>query len=339
MELNNSNSFSDDQSNLEIINFQTQLVGYNKKVLSIGRNTQINEILKKQDCDIIEFELNVNDTMIQNSISKTSSSDQESLDFKKLENEKFDVVLVNDILLTLKKPKQFFQNILPFLNKNGDLVCSLPNITNANTRIHFLNGNIGTDYFNINGSTFLTFSQVLTILSEIHFSVVKLYRIKHNFFPHIDYNKDFGLPVELIECILSDPEASTSNYIFKATSGDSVDPIIRKSLEVFHNDVVTKELKKRFINYTETIAILKQTIKDKDNVIQSLVEQTIKDKDTKNKYKPIIENLFEELLQRPADIFGLRNYTSLLQNGKMTVEGIRNVIMDSKEYRNLHGLS
>ena len=338
MELNNSDLFSDNQSDLEIINFLAILVGHTKKVLYIGKNTPIKKILKKQDCDITEFELNLNDDLTQRRWFRNKTSNLQFFDFKKLENKKFDVILMNDIF-NIKKPKQFLQHITSFLNRTGDLVFSIPNITNANARINFLNGNIATDFFNSNTNTFLTFSKILTILSEVNFSVVKLHRIKHNFFPYVDHNKDFGLPVELIECILTDPEASISNYIFKATSVNSIDSNIRKSFEVFHNDVVTKELKKYLINYVDTIAILKQTIKDKDDVIRSLVELTIDDNDINNEHKPILENLYEELLQRPADIFGLRHYTSLLVGGLVTVEDIRNALMDSKEYKNLHGFS
>jgi hypothetical protein len=46
--------------------------------------------------------------------------------------------------------------------------------------------------------------------------------------------------------------------------------------------------------------------------------------------------LYKELLQRSADIFGLMHYTSLLVSGKMTIEDIRNSLMDSEEYKKIH---
>ena len=76
--------------------------------------------------------------------------------------------------------------------------------------------NLNLNQFEINpGMNFLTLSNILDVLSEINFSIVKLFRVKQNFFPQKINAIDYGIPIELIECILADPESETSRFIFK----------------------------------------------------------------------------------------------------------------------------
>lgn len=49
--------------------------------------------------------------------------------------------------------------------------------------------------------------------------------------------------------------------------------------------------------------------------------------------KKIVDDLYREILRRPADVEGLRYYASLLENGEMTVEDIRKALLESNEYK------
>lgn len=45
-----------------------------------------------------------------------------------------------------------------------------------------------------------------------------------------------------------------------------------------------------------------------------------------------VDDLYREILKRPADIAGLHKYSSLLEDGKITTEEIRQELLDSEEY-------
>jgi len=49
----------------------------------------------------------------------------------------------------------------------------------------------------------------------------------------------------------------------------------------------------------------------------------------------IVDNIYIDILHRPADLWGLEHFSSLLENGKMTVQDVRRQLQDSDEYRNL----
>ena len=163
----------------------------------------------------------------------------------------------------------------------------MPNITNVKTRISFLNGNLNLDKFGADtGMNFLTISNILDVLSEINFSIAKLLRVKQNFFPQKIDAKDYGVPIELMECILSEPESETHTFIFKIISKNSVSPTLRKWLSTFTYNAVTKRLRDILVTNKDKISRLEQTIKDKDEYIKQVIQDkdeflnnVIKDKD------------------------------------------------------------
>ena len=53
----------------------------------------------------------------------------------------------------------------------------------------------------------------------------------------------------------------------------------------------------------------------------------------KKSNKIIIDDLYREILRRPADNYSLQYYDSLLESGKMTVEDIRKALLESDERR------
>ena len=123
-------------------------------------------------------------------------------------------------------------------------------------------------------------------MSEINFSIAELLRVKQNFFPQKIDAKDYGIPIELIECILSEPESETHTFIFKIIPESSVSPTLRKWLSTFTYNAVTKRLRDILVTNKDEISRLEQTIKDKDEYIKQVIQdkdeflnKVIKDKD------------------------------------------------------------
>ena len=189
----------DETLDVKIIDSYALLVSSKKNALVIGNNDNLNKILKKKYCNITEVGFNSNNLEIKKiERDKLHDSTLDFVDLQKLEDKKFDAILVQNILFTLN-PKQFLKKLSLFLSKNGYIVCSMPNIINARNRISFLNGNLNLDEFGANaGMNFLTISNILDILSEINFSIAELLRVKQNFFPQKIDAKDYGGPIELV---------------------------------------------------------------------------------------------------------------------------------------------
>tara|TARA_B110000438_G_scaffold137325_1_gene132679 strand:- start:377 stop:1345 length:969 start_codon:yes stop_codon:yes gene_type:complete len=277
--------FVDKKIQEQIIESYALLVGSKKNVLVIEKNEEINKNLEKNMCNVTDINFNINN-LEGETFEDTDNFTLGTINFKKLEGKKFDVILVQNILLTLK-PKQFLKKLSSILTENGYIVCSMPNVANMKNRISFLNGNLNLDEFGINtGMNFLTLPNIIIMLSEINFSISKLLRVKQNFFAQKIDAKDYGFPIELVEAVLAQPESETHTFIFKINSENSIRPTLRKWLSTFDYNGVTNDLRDILIQNKDDIARLEGTIKDKDEYIEQVIrdkdeyiEQVIRDKD------------------------------------------------------------
>ncbi len=203
--------------------FQIILTGKNKKVLEVGTSTgYITKILKKHDCKITGIEENPDFAASAKKFTeKMIIGDVESLELSyHLKDEKFDVILLGDILEHLKYPDIFLKKLHPFLNKNGYLVCSIPNISHIVIRLQLLNGNFdytSTGLLDDDHLKHYTLKTISSLLRKADFKFQKLHRVKTEFYlPHrSDLDKSL-FPLLLVDCILKDPEATTYQYVFSA---------------------------------------------------------------------------------------------------------------------------
>ena len=180
------------------LGFEVALVGSGKKVLLLG----------ERENDVSSFECG-------NSKFIKEYSDVEK-DF--LGSEKFDVIVLGDLLQCIDSPKKFLKKLKNFLNPDGYLVCSITNIAHAYNRIKLLNGEFAytpNGLINENFVQFYTLDTILSLLDDANYSITKLYREKEDL--DLIHNKEikyFTIPDELIESIKNDPESLVSKYVF-----------------------------------------------------------------------------------------------------------------------------
>lgn len=230
------------------------LTGKGKKVLELGcASGYITKILKERGCNVTGIEL---DPALAKKAEKFADKiivgDLEQLNFDSLLNEKYDVILIGDILEHLKNPLQVLKKLRTVLNNDGFIVCSIPNIAHGSIRLQLLDGQFQYTETGLLDKThlrFYTLNSILSMLNSAGFSITKLKRVKLDFFlgesmgiPH------YFIPSELIKALKRDPESTTSQYVFKAVPSEEYDPNI-KWTEQFSNRFVTTDLKNRIDDY------------------------------------------------------------------------------------------
>ena len=183
---NNTNSSKYSLAKIDLKNpknahdFQILLSGNNKKVLELGTATgYISKILKKQGCHVTGIEINQEwakeasqyvDRMIIGNIEDLSYDNE-------FNNEKFDVILVGDVLEHLKDPVKILEHFHSLLNENGYLICSIPNISYAPIRLKLLNGELlyqSTGTLDESHLHFYTLENILLMLDKANFRITKL---------------------------------------------------------------------------------------------------------------------------------------------------------------------
>ena len=68
-----------------------------------------------------------------------------------------------------------------------------------------------------------------------------------------------------------------------------------------------------------------------NTILDSFVDYAV----SKSQFEKIVDDLYREILLRPADNDGLQYFASQLESGKMTVDDIRKELLESKEMKNL----
>lgn len=155
-----------------------ELVGKNKKVLDVGCSCgYLGEKFKENGCYVVGIESD------EASARKASplldgliNVDVESLEKLAYPENFFDVIVLADILEHLKRPDVLLAGLKKYLNNDGYLVVSLPNIARIDIRIKLLFGNFNYDNGGIMDKTHLRFftkKTAIALLEESGYSVIK----------------------------------------------------------------------------------------------------------------------------------------------------------------------
>jgi len=152
-----------------------KFTGKNKKVLEIGCATgYISKKLKENGCYVVGVEINENAAQIAKEIcNKVIVGDIETLE---LSHEKFDVILFGDVLEHLKNPKMVLEKVTNNLEKNGEIILSVPNIANWKIRLNLLFGKFNYTKTGILDEThlrFFTYKTIKYLLTSVNLKIVK----------------------------------------------------------------------------------------------------------------------------------------------------------------------
>jgi len=118
-----------------------QLVGKNKKVLDVGCSAgHLSKVFKENGCEVVGIELDDESARIAKKYCKeVIKGDVETINLNYPDGY-FDVIVFGDILEHLKNPQAVLLNLKRYLNNNGYIVYSIPNIAHITVRLMLLLG-------------------------------------------------------------------------------------------------------------------------------------------------------------------------------------------------------
>ena len=121
-----------------------KLVGNNKKVLEVGCSTgYVSKVLKEEfRCAVTGIEIATDAAKeAEKYCSSTIVGDVEVMDFsEELGEDKFDVITFGDVLEHLKDPGKVLTALRAFLNDDGYVLASIPNIAHISVALELLEG-------------------------------------------------------------------------------------------------------------------------------------------------------------------------------------------------------
>ena len=125
------------------------------------------------------------------------------------------------------------------------------------------------------------------------------------------------------------------NQVIKVTDGDAQGTLITQTFESHGNGtkiLIDIDLKTRGVLTPFTFLPSQNVNHAIDTIVTTFVDYSTRSYTQNEK---IIDNLYREILQRPVDPQGLTKFRVLLQEGTISVDEIRNILLKSQEYRSL----
>lgn len=149
-----------------------------KRILDVGCSTgYVGEILKKKGHYVVGID--VSKIAIKEAgkkIDEAYCADIENTDFSFL-NDKFDVILLGDILEHLVEPLDVLKKLSKYLENTGALIISVPNIANWKIRVNLLLGRFNyseTGLLDSGHLRFFTKKTIIKLLDKAGFYPTKI---------------------------------------------------------------------------------------------------------------------------------------------------------------------
>jgi 2-polyprenyl-3-methyl-5-hydroxy-6-metoxy-1,4-benzoquinol methylase len=203
----------------------TQLVvltGRNKRVLEIGPATgYITRVLRERGCTVTCVEVDPDAAELAKRWSeRIIVGDVERIDLDEaLPGERFDVILLGDLLEHLVDPGGLLTRCRAFLRRRGYVVASVPNVAHASVRLALLAGTFRYTEWGLLDRTHLRFFDKagLEALFEGSGYAVREWRRKTNdpFETELELREE-DFPPRLVEAMRNAPEALTYQFIVRA---------------------------------------------------------------------------------------------------------------------------
>ena len=279
---------------------QIKMVGESKNILNLG-GPLISNILNKNNIPFSDIKPKLN-LELGDYIDKLSTEKLWADELPNLKN-KFDLIILHDLLEQAKEPKLLLENLSNFLSDTGSMVATVKNFLCINNIFKIFEG--VTPQSNSNN---YDLNSLNLFLNNENFVISELGRNQEKIGHDLNsYYNEYIFPPVILELLKKDPESEVVSYVFRIMK-KSVDPQAKTWSSTFPKNYFLEHLKNK-IDYYET---LETSIKDKDELIHGLqisleltksyVQNVIKEKDvviggldqSVKETKSYVENVIKE---------------------------------------------
>jgi SAM-dependent methyltransferase len=186
------------------------LVGADRRVLLLAVAAgRVSSTLKQQGCTVIEPSL---------------TTDLDALDRDLDRSERFDVIVLADVLKRVKDPLRLLQTLRELLAPEGFFVFSLPNVAHGSVRLALLAGRFPYQDAGLLSQAQLRFFTRETIGALLDDAELAAAEIRHQNrsldASEVPFDRE-ALPVEAIREVERDPDAEIYRFVIKACPLDA----------------------------------------------------------------------------------------------------------------------
>ena len=243
-----------------------ELLGLDKRVLDVGCATgNLAEVLAGRGCRVTGIEIDPEAArQAEKPCERVIVGDVENLDLgAELDEADFDVIVFGDVLEHLKDPLQTLRRVKPFLQTEGYVIASIPNIAHGSVRLALMQGRFRYRSLGLLDDTHLRFftrETVEQLFKDAGFLIADLRRTTRGVFDtEIEIDRE-QLPPEVLRLVEEDPEASTYQFVLSAyrfgEAGMLAQDVRLLSEQLARRDRMIYELNRKLRNFEELKRLL-----------------------------------------------------------------------------------
>jgi 2-polyprenyl-3-methyl-5-hydroxy-6-metoxy-1,4-benzoquinol methylase len=212
-----------------------ELVGWNKRVLEVGcAGGHVTTALVDQGCTVVGIEIDPRVAVsAERFAERVVIGDIDAGEvWADPEGERFDVLLLGDVLEHLRDPLGALRRFVTYLEPDGVVVVSLPNIAHGDVRLALLDGTFTyrpTGLLDHTHLRFFTRRTALELLEQAGLVAVALRRIVVPLFASEVVVRRDSVDPSVAAAILEDPDAETYQFVFAAVR-DTGDARLRSAM-------------------------------------------------------------------------------------------------------------
>jgi len=201
---------------------QLALIPPGSKVLEIGPAAgHMTQLLCTRGCDVTAIEANPElGALASRFCTSLVCGDIERIDLTStLGAERFDVILLGDVLEHLARPESVLHKLREYLTPTGFLVVSVPNIAHCDVRLALLDGKFDYQEQGILDCThmrFFTLHTLKELFGDSRYAISNLVRVRVPFCQTMIPVEPSTVPVAVLRRLCHDPEAETYQFVFRA---------------------------------------------------------------------------------------------------------------------------
>jgi 2-polyprenyl-3-methyl-5-hydroxy-6-metoxy-1,4-benzoquinol methylase/outer membrane murein-binding lipoprotein Lpp len=204
-----------------------RLVGANKRVLDVGcANGYLARVLVENGCTVSGVEVDAAAAeQARSLLQDLVVGDLEQLDLAaELGTGRFDVVVLGDVLEHLRDPLPVLRSVRPLLAQGGYVVMSIPNVAHGAVRVSLLKGRFDYRPLGLLDTTHLRFftrESLTALLHDAGLAPTDFLRTTAGLFETEQELRPDDVPADLVEQVMSDPDASTYQFVVRAVPDDA----------------------------------------------------------------------------------------------------------------------
>jgi SAM-dependent methyltransferase len=204
------------------------MIGTDRSVLELGCwNGHVSGALVAAGNRVVGVDIDADELASNPHIERGHVVDLDVQRLSEIEHERFDVVMLGDVLEHLRRPDEVLRDLTGLLNDGGRFVISVPNVSHVDVRLHLLSGRWDYQDVGLLDRTHLrwfTRAGLRSLLDDAGLTATRVETVRHPMGAS-QLPLDDAYPADALRYVDADPDSSVYQFVVEAVPGDGADAL------------------------------------------------------------------------------------------------------------------